>query len=261
MFSWFKNRRRRQILSEPFPSVWDDVLRDNVGHLGWLSDDECAKLRRATQIIIAETEFEGCGGVDMTDEVRVTVAASASILVLGFDDFYFDNVQTVLVYPDKFLVPAQQPIAGDLGVHGELAILGEAVPHGPVILAWADVLANARAPGHGQNLVFHEFAHQLDMLNGYSDGVPAFDEPDLGERWPRVMDREYARLCRAADRGKRTLIDPYGATNPAEFFAVVTECFFDLPWELERRHAALYAVLRDYYRQDPAQWPDPRVGN
>jgi MtfA peptidase len=261
LFSWFKNRRRRQILSAPFPAAWDDVLRHNVGHRAWLADAERAKLRRATQIFIAETDFEGCRGLEMTDEIRVTVAASASILVLGLDDFYFDNVQTVLVYPDEFLVPDQQPIADDLVVHGESERLGEAHRHGPVILAWAEALANARTPGHGQNLVFHEFAHQIDMLNGDMDGVPALDDAGLRQRWPRVMDREYARLCRAADHGKKTLLDPYGATNPAEFFAVVTECFFDLPWELERRHAELYGVMRDYYRQDPALWANPQAGD
>ncbi len=214
-------------------------------------------LSRATQIFVAEKEFEGCGGLKLTDEIRVTVAALASILVLGLDDFYFDNVQTVLIYPEEFLVPDRQPIADDLVVEGESERLGKAHHRGPVILAWAEALDNARRPGFGQNLVFHEFAHQLDMLNGAFDGTPAIDDAPLRRRWTLVMGREYDRLCRAADLGKKTLLDPYGATDPAEFFAVVTECFFDRPWELERRHAELYAVLRDYFRQDPARWPEP----
>ena len=142
-------------------------------------------------------------------------------------------------------------------MEGESERLGEAHHRGPVVLAWKEALANAQEPGHGRNLVFHEFAHQLDMLNGDFDGTPNLDDAGLRQRWADIMDREYQRLCKAADRGKKTLLDPYGATDPAEFFAVVTECFFDLPWELERRHAELYALLRDYFRQDPARWTQP----
>jgi Mlc titration factor MtfA (ptsG expression regulator) len=256
-FSWLKNRRRRKVLAEPFPSAWQDVLDRNVRHIALLPDAERVLLHRAVRIFVAEKDFEGCRGMQMTDEVRVTIAALASILVLGMNGFYFDNVQTVLVYPDEFLVPEQRPIADDLVEHGESERLGEAHRHGPVILAWADALDNARRPGFGTNLVFHEFAHQLDMLNGDMDGTPAIDDRNLRLRWAQVMEREYERLCGAADRGKKTLLDPYGATDPAEFFAVVTECFFDLPWELERRHGELYEVLRDYYCQDPARWPRP----
>ena len=256
LFSWLKNRRRRRILAEPFPPAWYDVLDRNVGQLAWLSDDERARLCRATQIFIGETQFEGCGGLELTDEVRVTVAAEASILVLGMDDFYFDNVQTVLVYPSEFVVPAREAVADELTLEGESERLGEAHHRGPVILAWAEALANARRPGDGRNLVFHEFAHQLDMLNGAFDGTPALDE-GLRPWWARVMKREYDQLCDAADHRRKTLLDPYGATNEAEFFAVVTECFFDLPWEMARRHAELYALLRDYFRQDPARWPEP----
>jgi MtfA peptidase len=257
LFSWFKNRRRRKILADPFPPAWDDVLGRNLAHLALLADAEQSKLRRAMQIFIAETGFEGCRGLEMTDEVRVTVAASACILVLGMDDFYFDNVQTVLVYPDEFLVPDRQSVADDLVLEGESERLGEAHHRGPVVLAWKEALDNARNPGYGQNLIFHEFAHQLDMLNGDFDGTPTIADVRLRQRWAEIMEREYERLCEAADRRKKTLLDPYGATDPAEFFAVVTECFFDLPWELEQRHAELYALLRDYFGQDPARWPRP----
>jgi Mlc titration factor MtfA (ptsG expression regulator) len=232
------------------------VLRHNVGHLAWLSDAERATLRRATQIFIAEKDFEGCRGLVLTDEVKVTLAASACILVLGMDDFYFDNVQTVLVYPDAFLVPDRQAIGDQMVIEGQGARLGEAHHRGPVVLAWKESLENARTPGRGHNLVFHEFAHQLDMLNGEFDGTPNIDE-DLRERWARVMDGEYKRLCRAADRKTRTILDYYGATDPVEFFAVVTETFFDGPWELERHHLKLYGLLRDYFMQDPARWPEP----
>jgi Mlc titration factor MtfA (ptsG expression regulator) len=258
LFAWLKNRRRRKILAEQFPASWQEMLERNVAHLAWLTDNERAVLRRAVQVFVAEKTFEGCGGLTLTDEIRVTIAALASILILAMEGYYFDNVQTVLVYPDEFLVPDRQPIADELAVEGESERLGEAHHRGPVILAWAEALENARRPGFGQNLVFHEFAHQLDMLNGAFDGTPAIEDAGLRRRWTLTMTREYERLCRAADHGKKTLLDPYGATDPAEFFAVVTECFFDLPWELERQHAELYELLCDYYGQHPARWPDPR---
>jgi MtfA peptidase len=166
-------------------------------------------------------------------------------------------VQTILVYPEQFLVPEQKAVADDLVLQDESERLGEAHQRGPVILAWAEVRANAREPGYGQNLVFHEFAHQLDMLNGAFDGTPDLADGALRQRWATVMDVEYKRLCRAADRDRETLLDPYGATNPAEFFAVVTECFFDLPWPMRKKHAELYELFRAYYRQDPATWPEP----
>ena len=257
LLSWLKNRRRRKILAGPFPAAWLDVLRQNVGHHAWLQEAERAKLRRAVQIFLAETEFEGCRRLKITDEIRVTIAGSACLLVLGFDDYYFDNVQTVLVYPRGFVVREQRALAGDVVIQGESERLGEAHHRGPVILDWEIVLEHARDPGHGENLVFHEFAHQLDMRNGAFDGTPDLADEALRRRWARVMDDEYNRLVGAADRGRRTFLDPYGATDPAEFFAVVTETFFDLPWEMRRRHPELYELLRDYFRQDPATWPEP----
>jgi hypothetical protein len=257
LFTWLKNRRRRKILAEPFPAAWDDVLRHNVGHFAWLSDAERGKLRRDTQIFIAETSFEGCGGQPLTDEVRVTIAAEACILVLGMADFVFDNVQTVLIYPDRFVVPQEQPVADFLVDTGEAEDLGVAHYRGPVALGWKDALQNARQPGQRDNVVFHEFAHQLDSLNGAFDGTPTIEDAGLRQRWADIMGREYDRLCRAADRGTKSLLDPYGATDPAEFFAVVTECFFNLPWQLERRHGELYGLMRDYFLQDPARWPEP----
>jgi Mlc titration factor MtfA (ptsG expression regulator) len=264
LLSWFKNRRRRKILAAPFPAAWLDVLRQNVGHYAWLDEAERAKLRRAVQIFLAETEFEGCRGLKITDQTRVTIAGSACLLVLGFDDYYFDDVQTVLVYPRAFRIRGQEVLAGEAVVEGETSTLGVLHHRGPIALNWALVKRNARepgqrrdAPGHGENLVFHEFAHQLDMRNGAFDGTPDLADEALRRRWARVMDDEYNRLVRAADRGRRTFLDPYGATDPAEFFAVVTETFFDLPWEMRRRHPELYGLLRDYFRQDPAAWPEP----
>ena len=254
-FAWFKHRRRRKILADPFPPGWHTILRENVRHYDLLADADQKKLRDAVQIILAEKDWEGCRGLEVTDEVRVTIAALAGVLVLGFDDFYFDNVQTILVYPDEYVAPVETAIAGGATMEEESERLGEAHQRGPIILAWAEVRENAWQPGHGQNLVFHEFAHQLDMLNGAFDGTPDLPTPDLRERWAKIMDAEYRRLQRAERHGRRTVLDPYGATDPAEFFEVTTECFFDAPRAMKAAYPHLYELFRDYYRQDPAAWP------
>ena len=253
MFSWLKKRHRQNLLASPIPDGWQSLL-EAVGHYQLLDTADRSKLRDATRIFIEEKTFEGCGGLEVTEAMRVTIAALASILILGLDDFYFDNVQTILVYPSGFVVPQQKPIGGDVALETESENLGEAHYRGPIILSWDEVDDAARHPGHGSNLVFHEFAHQLDMLNGDADGVPSLPK-DLRSRWEKVMGREYDRLCKSADRGRQTLIDPYGATNPAEFFAVITESFFDQPQELRAEHPDLYQVLSSYYHQDPAAWP------
>ena len=177
--------------------------------------------------------------------------------------FHFDNVQTILVYPHGFVGRQQHGITDAIYVESDVARIGEAHYRGPVILSWDEVQLDAREPGHGGNLVFHEFAHQLDMLNGRGGRrCPLADAlGDLQERWQPIMAREYRRLERRGRR-RETLIDPYGATDPAEFFAVVSESFFDTPRELAREHPDLYRLLSDYYGQDPAAWNIvPRTGH
>jgi MtfA peptidase len=219
----------------------------------YLDDDERHRLIAAIRIFLAEKTFEGCKGLEVTDAMRVLIAAQACLLVLGMPETYYDHVHTVLVYPEAFRALDHHPVAPGVALEGESERLGEAHHRGPVILSWANVEEDAAQPGYGQNLVFHEFAHQLDMLNGEVDGVPPLPRP-LRKRWQRVMAREYQRLCAAADRGEETLIDPYGASEPAEFFAVVTEEFFDGPIDLRIQHPELYSLLGEYYRVEPAKW-------
>jgi Mlc titration factor MtfA (ptsG expression regulator) len=189
----------------------------------------------------------------MTDEIKVTVAAQACLLVLGMNHNGFDRVRSVLVYPRGFRDPQEHP--GPMGVvDGQgSACLGQSWYRGPVILSWADVREGGRNPGAGHNLVFHEFAHQLDMLDGVINGTPPLGGPQEQARWKEVMTAEYRRLAQASAHGRATLLDQYGTTNEGEFFAVATECFFDLPDAMRQRHPRLYELLRDYYRQDPAE--------
>jgi MtfA peptidase len=248
IFDWLKDWRRERILARPFPEGWLGYLRKNVAHYEYLSEAEQAKLRDAVQVFVAEKNWEGCGGLVLTDEIKVTIAAQACLLVLGLEHNCYDRVLSVLVYPRAYRGGAHE----ELGLRGE-GRSGEAWYRGPVVLSWDDVSYEGRHPRGGHNLVFHEFAHQLDMLDGAINGTPPLKGAEQARRWHDVMTAEYRRLVAASEHGRATLLDHYGATNEGEFFAVCTECFFDRPVEMRRQHPQLYDLLREYYRQDPAE--------
>lgn len=253
LFAWLRRRRRSKILQAPFPKEWSAVL-DAIPHVAALPAEQRPLLQNATQIFLAEKTFEGCRGLELTDPMRVTIAGLASVLVLGMPDFFFDNVQTILVYPDAFAVPKKVHLAPAMELEEEdEPHLGEAHYLGPVILSWEEIAEDVREPWTGRNLVFHEFAHQLDMLTGEANGVPNLPA-DLREPWEKIMHEEYRRLQRTSRRRRGTLIDPYGANEPAEFFAVITETFFDAGRDLAAEKPRLYDILRRYYHQDPASW-------
>jgi Mlc titration factor MtfA (ptsG expression regulator) len=252
IFSWLKRRRRRRILSRPFPAQWLGYLEANVAHYHALAAAEQAKLRDDLRLFIADKHWEGCAGLRVTDEMKVTIAAQACLLTLAMDPGCYDRVRTILVYPTGFRVPDMPDRATGLIAEHGTPLSGQAWYRGPVILSWDEVLAEGRNPGAGHNLVFHEFTHQLDMLDGSVDGTPPLRDAEQYRRWREVMTAEFRELGRASDQGRATLLDQYGATDEAEFFAVATECFFNRPAALRRRHPHLYDVLRQYYRQDPA---------
>jgi hypothetical protein len=241
-----KQWRRRRLLARPFPAAWIDHLEQNVRHYGLLSIDQREKLRQCVAIMAAEKEWVGCRGLEMTDEIKVTIAGQAALMLLGREDrYYFDGVLSVLVYPEAFVTDLYRET------------FGEAWPRGPVILSWRHVKEGGRDPADGLNLVLHEFAHQLDGLDGDMGGTPPLGSRRELERWREVAEREYVRLVKRADRDEITLIDHYGASNRAEFFAVATECFFEWPLDMRDEQAPLYALLRDYYGWDPAQRLEP----
>jgi MtfA peptidase len=246
MFGWLKRRRRGRLLARPFPANWLSYLRKNVPQYSLLSKAEQARLRERVQIFIAEKLWVGCGGLKIDDEMRVIIAAQACLLLLGIEcEYHYDRLQSVLVYPGTYLHPQ--------GMHfdGDHAVRGEAWHRGPVVLSWNNTRVKYASGG---NLVFHEFAHHLDDLDGEMDGAPPL-EPGEERRWTVVVEREYRRLQRDSAARRVTLLDEYGASSRAEFFAVATERFFETPIALAQRHPALYEVLRDFYRQDPARWP------
>jgi Mlc titration factor MtfA (ptsG expression regulator) len=251
LFAWLKQRRRRQLLATPFPEEWLAYLHNNVALYATLTEAERAKLRDLLRVFVADRTWEGCGGLTVTDEMKVTVAAQAMLLVLNIDHDYFARVPSILIYPSGYRAPSERH-GPDGTVGRDPGRLGEAWYRGPVVLAWDSVLGGGKNAFDGQNVVLHEFAHQLDFLDGYSDGTPPLSSREEYRRWHEVMTAEYERLVRESEQGRARVLDAYGATNPAEFFAVATEAFFEKAVSLKRRHPALYEVLQGYYRQDTA---------
>lgn len=225
-----------------------------MAHFRYLSLEERTRLCQLVQVFVAEKNWVGAGDLELTDEIRVTIAGQACLLVLGLDHAFYANVETIIVYPSAVRpVRVDDPFFAQPRVVREvMPVLGEAHHRGPVILTWNAVRRGGRHPGRASNVVYHEFAHKLDMLDGAVDGVPPIADAREYQRWVEVCTREFEALSAAVDAGKDTLLDPYGLTDVGEFFAILTEAFFDQPIELEAEHAELYSVLRNFYRQDTA---------
>jgi MtfA peptidase len=252
VFGFFRRRRRERLRSAPFPAEWLAIIARNVPFYASLPEADRRELQGHVQVFLAEKHYEGCGGLELTDEIKVTIAAHACRLLLHRDTDIFPRLITVLVYPSAYLARSVEPIAGGAVLEGEQVRLGEAWKGGVAVVSWYEVHAMAKGLTYGRNLVLHEFAHILDMEDGASDGTPILPHRAQYTSWVRVMEDEYERLRRDRALNRYSVLDDYGATNPAEFFAVATEAFFEKPTVLAKRHAELYAELRAFYRQDPA---------
>jgi MtfA peptidase len=255
MFQWLTDRRRKKLMEVSFPPAWEEILQRNVAHYCMLADAERAHLRKLIQVFIAEKGWEGAGGLELTDEIRVTVSGQACLLLLGLPHDYYKNVESIIIYPST-VVPPQHKAGFFETVFEpvEIAqpIIGQAFRQGPLILVWDAVLHSGRHPELGHNVVYHEFAHKLDMFDGAANGTPQLRDQAEYRDWVQTCAREYLRLRRDVERGKKTFLDSYGAVSEAEFFAVATEQFFAEPRAMMNHAPDLYRVLREYYRQDPA---------
>ena len=263
MFGLFRTRRRRSLLAEPFPPSWETAIRREFAAFDRLPRPVADRVRAGVSVLLAEKNWEGCGGLKLTDEMRAVVAAQAALLLAGDPRppekaAWFDPLTSVLVYPYAYRVTTSR-LLGDATMGGGPVIdgpegrLGEAHVGGAVVLSWPDVLAGAANPDDGRNLVFHEFAHVLDLADRYADGVPGLTGP-ARLRWEAVADAAFEKHAAAVDRGLPGLLDAYGATDPAEFFAVATECFFEKPRTLRMKLPDLHGILRDFYNLDPGEW-------
>jgi MtfA peptidase len=252
VLGFLRTRRRARIRQQPFPPAWLAIVERNVPMYARLSPDDQAELRRKVLVFVAEKSFEGAGGLEMTDEVRVTIAAQACVLLLRLDDDdYYPRLRSIVVYPSAYRVPREQRDGG-LVHEGDAVHLGESWQHGAVVLAWNSARRGAVDPRDGKNVILHEFAHQLDQEDGAADGTPELETWACYAPWGRVLSEHYLALRKAAGRGGKAVLDTYGATNEAEFFAVATEAFFERPAMLRSRHPELYDELARYFNQDPA---------
>ncbi len=250
---WLRAARRERLRNIPFPTGWKTILEQNVPLYRHLPAALKEELHGHVQVFLAEKHFEGCGGLPMTDEIRVTVAAQACMLLLNRRTDYYPRLSSVLVYPGVYR--ARRLTGIGLGHYVEEAVYaGESWPSGAVILAWDEVKRGPVNVREGHNVVLHEFAHQLDQEDGAADGAPILERPSSYVTWARILSKEYLALQENVERGQPTVLDEYGATNPAEFFAVATETFFGKPQQMKKEHPELYEELKGYYKVNPVEW-------
>jgi MtfA peptidase len=246
--------RRQRVCSQSFPPAWREILRRRMPVFGRLPADVQLQLKKHAQVLLAEKPFIGCGGLVVSDEMRVLIATQAALLLLNRRAGYFPRLRQVLVYPGAFVVDRTATDPAGLARDERRVLTGESWQQGQVILSWDDVLAGAADPGDGRNVVIHEFAHQLDQEGGRANGAPLLGRRERYARWAAVLGSEYAALQRRLAQGEGGVIEAYAATDPAEFFAVVSELFFERPAALAAAHPALYGELKGYYRSDPLSW-------
>jgi Mlc titration factor MtfA (ptsG expression regulator) len=248
----FKKRRRQRLRQQAFPPEWLAIIERNVVYYRLLPTADQRELQGLVQVFLAKKQFEGCGGLEMTDEIRLTIAAQACILLLHRGTDLYPMLQSILVYPTASIAPATHYQADGTVTEEAQARLGESWARGAVVLSWDDVKRGAADMHDGHNVVFHEFAHQLDHEFGAAEGAPVLPRRSMYIAWARVLSHEYDRLIQDIAHHRRTLLEEYGATNPAEFFAVATEGFFEQPLKLKACHPDLYEQLQLFYHQDPA---------
>ena len=240
MLGWLRRRRRKKLRAAPLPAAWADAIARNAPFVARLRDADRARLLDDVKVLVAEKHFIAAGGMEITDEVKVTIAAAAARLTLHLDVSLYDDLTEIVVYPDTY----KHPDADDV------AVFGEAHHWGTVVLSWNAVVQGLRNPGDGHDTATHEFAHVLDRVDGAFDGAPTLRAHEHYRPWAAAMSRHYDRL-RRREKGTRSVLREYGATNEAEFFAVATEAFFERPDRMKERAPDLYAELARFYGGDP----------
>ena len=244
---WLQRFLRKHRIPQP---LWDATL-SNIEVLARLNTKERHRLRELASRFLHEKSIAGAQGLLVTDKMRVTIAAQACLLILNLGLDYFEGWHEIIVYPDTFVVAREE--RDDAGVvhRNRHALGGEAWGRGPVILSWMDAQPGAHPHGHGSNVILHEFAHKLDMLNGAANGMPPLHADMSRPAWTEALSSAYANLYQKLQRYHHTAIDPYAVENPAEFFAVLTETFFEQPQYLFQEYPKAYEMFTQFYLQDP----------
>jgi MtfA peptidase len=254
MFDFFKNRRRQQLLSAASPTHFTEFIHKNVAVYPFLAAAEQQRLLEVAKIIAGERPFYGVGDFEVTDEVIVTIAAQAALLVLHGDGYYFDRVGAILVHGKEPRVRMVHPLGGVELVEEGVGISGQHLEQGEIRLAWDQVLAGGREPRDGFNVVLHEFAHHLDWLDGELDGVPPLTNRREHARWLKILDRETSQVRADLRAGRETLLSDHASDSPVELFAYATEAYFEQPTELCSQHPELFDCLLKFYLTDPRTW-------
>lgn len=237
-----------------FQPEWIEVLSNRIPVYGKLPDTLREQLHGQITHFVARKNFEACGGLELTDEMVLTIAGQACLLVMNHPGPPFPKLRSILIYPSAYRATHRTVDALGMVTEREVVRLGESSSNGTVVLAWDAVLQGAQNTFDGHNVALHEFAHQLDQAYGSADGIPFLECPSCYAQWSRVLEAGYHQPSELTAKRKRSVLDKYGATNHAEYFAVATEAFFEKPRQLARKRPELYAELEAYYRVDPAQW-------
>jgi hypothetical protein len=247
-------QRRNRLKHRPFPPLWNAIIENNLPIYLQLSPAERRRLQGHIQVFLAEKQFIGCAGLQVTEEMKLAIAAVACLLLLNERGEYFPKLRSILIYPSTYFVNETVATGNYIVEERRVARLGESWTNDQVILSWEQVQQDTLDWRDGHNVVLHEFAHQLDQEDGKAEGVPILQRNSDYPIWAQVMAEQYQQLCNDVQRGVKTVMDSYGTTNPAEFFAVATETFFEKPQQLLKKHAALYELLQGYYQLDPVEW-------
>jgi len=257
IYSRRRQARRDRLLRQPLPEEYIHILEDKVPLYAILPDKLRHALHGRINIFLNEKKFIGCAGFTITDEVRLTIAGNACILLLNRANYRFTGFTSILVYPDTY-VAEETTYDGVVETHGQESRAGESWHRGPVVLAWSDVVHGTLHERDGHNVVLHEFAHKLDEENTIMDGLPVLRNSADYQEWAEVLTREYDALVMKAEHHDKSVMDQYGAVSPAEFFAVATETFFEKPGEMQEKLTELYQQLNKFYGLDPATWHDKK---
>jgi Mlc titration factor MtfA (ptsG expression regulator) len=246
-------KKRKTLLASDFPQDWMFFIDKNIHLYSCFPESLKKQLHGLVNVFLDEKKFVGCGGQEITDEIKVTIAAQACMLLLNRKTNFYPKLKTIYVYPHTYVAKGLMNDGG-LIVEGKSVRLGESWQNGPVVLTWDSITGGARNIQDGRNVVFHEFAHQLDQEDGDADGAPILENRSSYRTWAAVLGDEYERLCNKTRSRHRSVLNKYGATNPAEFFAVATEAFFEKPKQMHKKSPDLYEELKNYYRIDPLSW-------
>lgn len=253
VFMFYPKWQDQRIVKSPFPNEWQKIVDRRIPFFSKLNGDMQKQLQSKIKLFIAKKDFSGCGGLVINDEIRVTIAAEACLLLLNRKAAVYPSLRYILVYPSAFKKNGPQQHEDGTVSHAETGLLGESWSNGKVILSWDDVESGIADFNDGNNVVLHEFAHQLDSASGVTNGAPILRKNSY-QTWSKAFSTEFEGLIEARNHQYKAVMDYYGATNPAEFFAVATETFFEKPAQMSTKHPELFEELKTYYCVDPRTW-------